>query len=1298
MNTTASSDRDLVRQILDGQRDAFATLVERYLQSALAIARARLLNPIDADDAVQEAFLRAFAQLRTLREPAKFGPWLLTIVRHEAARFVVRRKSTLGADATVAPEAATTPDPSQQEVHALLRSRIEQLPESAREVLLLHYFAGRSTREIAELLGLRQAAVLKRLQRAREALAENLLHELETERPSPAVLTKQAARIAALAGAAGIPATMASAATTAATAAAGLGLGTKTAVLLIVAGCAVFAALQLRMPNTETGLTPPATANATNVMDEAAEQTQNSTSGAAPREASTSASNQNALTARGQSGSGRIYGTITFPEDAPVGLEATIEAHLVDLKRPVPTYEDTLRGTATIHADGEYEFNNLPYGDYVVVAETDGYAQYRETELSPRQSEAELILAMWPSGNISGRVVNETGEPVAGAHIFTVYYNMQGLRQFLPRGPALAGRHTTNANGEFVQKYFRNSMNKEPGFLLAVKAEGYATYVSDFLQAGATGAEFVLSRGHVVSGRLVRADNGEPLPNCVVAVASQISIENLSSTTDAGGYFFFPNIGSGIQSMYLPGNELVLTEESNRMKVSTAQRTDDVVLKATLGGSISGRVTDSRGAGVGRLELMLDYDDQTETFAAQATSNTNGAYRFAGLAPGPHRITYEKPEGYAVDYAQAQTGVVATVELGKDVSGPAIVLSRGIALAGHVVDESGKPVSGAEIIARTIGNDPNFTHDTTRSKRDGSFIVAGFTPKQKVEIQVSKRGFANQNNQDVQTVTVLDMDSTDLKRVLVHESTASGKIVNEAGEPMAGIRVYAVSVVATDIRRTGTSASDGSVTVRELAEGEYAFVFRYPDGQLTPADTAQRFHVETGEHLKDLSILYAPRPPSGLMISGRVLDTQGNGVARADVQISGPNGFRRELRADSNGNYVFYGLTTGEYQLIAFSYSRSGTDVKTAQAGSSGVNFTLKDLASIKGHVVSARTGEPITSFMVRAQVSDNARPSFVRDSFLTIKDPNGFFILPTIDDGSPMLYVRAAGYIDADIPLSGVVAGKTIEDFVVKLDDSRAVTGVVRDPSGNPVAGAEIYLNHQWPDNLQSTTGADGAFRLASLASGQLKLIVAHPKFIPATIDLNAVRDKKAPLVVTLQPGQRISGVVTYGGKPYLGEGDVSVQYQSSTIQADLGSDGTFELGGLASGATSIQAGIFIGDTRIVKSIPVEIGVTDVITIDIERGTASLEGGIYRTKGQLQTQNAIVYALIVLPDGTRQVYAGIDEGLFRYENLPAGAVELTATGFGDNGPQSRRTRTLLFDLAQGEQLRKDVILDEDPH
>ncbi len=216
------SDKELVGQVLHGRTEAYAQLVERHIHGAHAIAYARAGNVPDAEDAVQEAFLRAFEKLRTLRDPAKFGSWLLTIARHEATRLVVKGRSTLGADPAATPDvAAANIEPVRHELHALLRDHIANLPEHAREVLLLHYFAGRNTREIATLLDLRQGAVLKRLQRARESLAETLLHDLESTRPAHDTARKQIAHIVALAAA--LPAASSLAAPAAAAA-----LGTNT--------------------------------------------------------------------------------------------------------------------------------------------------------------------------------------------------------------------------------------------------------------------------------------------------------------------------------------------------------------------------------------------------------------------------------------------------------------------------------------------------------------------------------------------------------------------------------------------------------------------------------------------------------------------------------------------------------------------------------------------------------------------------------------------------------------------------------------------------------------------------------------------------------------------------------------------------------------------------------------------------------------------------------------------------------------------------------------------------------------
>jgi len=76
------SDADLVRTALDEGANAAEALVLRYQKKAYAIARAAGVRGEAADDVVQEAFLRTFRHLSSLRNPASFGPWFLAIVRN----------------------------------------------------------------------------------------------------------------------------------------------------------------------------------------------------------------------------------------------------------------------------------------------------------------------------------------------------------------------------------------------------------------------------------------------------------------------------------------------------------------------------------------------------------------------------------------------------------------------------------------------------------------------------------------------------------------------------------------------------------------------------------------------------------------------------------------------------------------------------------------------------------------------------------------------------------------------------------------------------------------------------------------------------------------------------------------------------------------------------------------------------------------------------------------------------------------------------------------------------------------
>ena len=174
--TETSPDNEVVGRVLAGESEAFNILVLRWLPAAHACAYSHLANHTEAEDATQEAFIKAYQLLDQLRDTSKFGAWLITIVRNAAGRLRMRRsrETTLEAEHE-ARAVAPAPDMGRLDMQRQVREHVMQLEENDREVLLLHYFTGKSTPEIGEALGLSAEAVRKRLQRAREALGERLL-------------------------------------------------------------------------------------------------------------------------------------------------------------------------------------------------------------------------------------------------------------------------------------------------------------------------------------------------------------------------------------------------------------------------------------------------------------------------------------------------------------------------------------------------------------------------------------------------------------------------------------------------------------------------------------------------------------------------------------------------------------------------------------------------------------------------------------------------------------------------------------------------------------------------------------------------------------------------------------------------------------------------------------------------------------------------------------------------------------------------------------------------------------------
>jgi RNA polymerase sigma factor (sigma-70 family) len=178
-------DAELVGRAKAGDVSAYEELVRRYGAAAVRLAHAICGSGADADDAAQEAFVKAYHSLARFRSDAPLRPWLFRIVANEAKnrrRSSGRRTRLAVVAAARRTDAVASPEESAlagAETRAVLAA-VAALPERDREIVSYRYFAGLSERETAEALGCPTGTVKSRLARALDRLrASSVLTALE---------------------------------------------------------------------------------------------------------------------------------------------------------------------------------------------------------------------------------------------------------------------------------------------------------------------------------------------------------------------------------------------------------------------------------------------------------------------------------------------------------------------------------------------------------------------------------------------------------------------------------------------------------------------------------------------------------------------------------------------------------------------------------------------------------------------------------------------------------------------------------------------------------------------------------------------------------------------------------------------------------------------------------------------------------------------------------------------------------------------------------------------------------------
>lgn len=180
-----------VQHARKGDQAAFTQLVEAYQTPVYNLAYRMLGNTVEAEDAAQETFIRAYRRLDTYDPSRKFSSWLLAIASHYCVDVLRRRRMNYLSFDELPPMVELSMPHTTQPEHVITRQQqastvqqlLDTLPASYRTPVILRYWYDMSYQEIAETMGVTESTIKTRLHRARAKLAKQAQAQKTMARP-----------------------------------------------------------------------------------------------------------------------------------------------------------------------------------------------------------------------------------------------------------------------------------------------------------------------------------------------------------------------------------------------------------------------------------------------------------------------------------------------------------------------------------------------------------------------------------------------------------------------------------------------------------------------------------------------------------------------------------------------------------------------------------------------------------------------------------------------------------------------------------------------------------------------------------------------------------------------------------------------------------------------------------------------------------------------------------------------------------------------------------------------------------
>ena len=903
-----------------------------------------------------------------------------------------------------------------------------------------------------------------------------------------------------------------------------------------------------------------------------------------------------------------------------------------------------------------------------------------------------LAAAVVSAATVSGRILDSSGAPVAGARVVAEPYRTDEavlVDDTKGSSPSPIVETSTDASGRFqvklekpgVEVSLRVMPGALPGALIAGPFDSSEDVALDDVE---------LPAPEKVSGRVVD-EAGKGIAGARVRAARSLSFDEdgvvfyFEATTGADGSYAIANAPAGAGSLAVRAAEFVPQREQSLQRRSVA----NVTLKR--GGTIRGTVVDPSGKPAPDVTVIAG--------AVAGKTDAAGAFQLAGVAAGSASV-----EAFGKDDTTARRDTVRVKK--SETTDVALKLGKSASITGSVIDEkTRRPLPGVRVAAETATM-PFLRRGESRSRSartdgKGRFRIAGIAVRP-YTVRASKTDYLPSR---MEGITPSVSAPATVAIALQRAAGISGRVTDEAGAAVGGARIGFArdrnirAIMRGDASsvlggRAGvTTGPDGTFQMRGLAPEKNRTLEAAKPGWVT----AKRHGVtlKVGEQVKNVTLVLR----KGLEARGRVVDSAGQPVVGAEIHVSQPergggrmmiqlggmNRERPDATSGADGTFRVAGLEAGEY---AAAVTRDGYAtkrlpvVKVESPGPSDWgSIVLPAGTPIVGAIRNSK-GEAV----VGAEVFAFGEGSGPRD---TTSDLEGKFRLDGFGERPVMLNVRADGYASL---LRRVTP--SLEEVVFVLKTSGTIRGRVEDAgSKRPLtdfsasyteaqagfAGGVRMVMAGAGENEKTFQSTDGTFELSDVPPGKWNVRASSPGYRPADVSGIEVGEgeTKEGVVLSLKKGGVVTGRVL---DPRRGAGvpNASVTWSESSdasgfgaaaammarmsgdaIAATTDADGRFRFEGLPSGRLTITA-----------EHPDFLEASKRVELDGEAAvdlTLSIGGSITGTVMGKDGRSGVPGAQVLLEaQGTGMGFGGDSaradaSGNFLFEHLKAGRYAVSA-------------------------------------